>query len=206
MTPVAHRCDGDARRRRHRWRHRRRSRQPPPARPGFASRWSSEGSRRCVRRELRRSPASLRSVLAVLYRRRSPATVVLGGGPGLGSRRAIRSLYPRRTRPPCNRDRALATLSNSRARSTGSPWRGWSPPWRPSLSGGHGFPGHPGGSTYAYATLAERRGVGAVGTRREPDRSEDDVVGGSRRPATRLRCRPGGRGPWSPAVIDPSGA
>ena len=71
-----------------------------------------------------------------------------------------------------------------------------------------GFPVHPGASTYAYATLAERRGaVVRSGRSASLDCSGDDVVGVII-DGRRLTCDAVlvAAGPWSPAVIDPSGA
>ena len=73
---------------------------------------------------------------------------------------------------------------------------------------GMGFPVHPGASTYAYATLAERRGATVrSGRTANLDRSGDEVVGVIV-DGRRLACDAVlvAAGPWSPAVIDPSGA
>ncbi|HVQ23406.1 MAG TPA: FAD-binding oxidoreductase, partial [Candidatus Saccharimonadia bacterium] len=70
-----------------------------------------------------------------------------------------------------------------------------------------GFPVHPGASTYAYATLAERRGaLVRSGRSASLDRSGDDVVGVIV-DGRRLACDAVlvAAGPWSPAIIDASG-
>jgi glycine/D-amino acid oxidase-like deaminating enzyme len=73
---------------------------------------------------------------------------------------------------------------------------------------GIGYPVAPAASTYAYATIAERRGVGIrMGRTASLDRRGDAVVGvvvdGERTPADAVLVA---AGPWSPALIDPSGA
>jgi glycine/D-amino acid oxidase-like deaminating enzyme len=72
---------------------------------------------------------------------------------------------------------------------------------------GIGFPVAPGASTYAYATIAERRGVRVrVGRTATLDRRGDVVVGvvvdGRSTPADAVLVA---AGPGSPAVIDPTG-
>ena len=72
---------------------------------------------------------------------------------------------------------------------------------------GIGFPVQPGASTYAYATLAERRGARVrLGRAAELDRRGDRVVGVlvDGRP---LACDSVlvAAGPWSPGLIDPNG-
>ncbi len=72
---------------------------------------------------------------------------------------------------------------------------------------GIGFPVQPGASTYAYATLAERRGVEIrLGRSAGLDRRADSVVGvvvdGRRIPADAVLVA---AGPWTPEVIDPGG-
>jgi glycine/D-amino acid oxidase-like deaminating enzyme len=70
-----------------------------------------------------------------------------------------------------------------------------------------GYPVFPGASTYAYATLAERRGARLVlGRTAALDRRGDDIVG------VVVDGRPVGAGavlvaagPWTPEVIDPTG-
>lgn len=72
---------------------------------------------------------------------------------------------------------------------------------------GIGFPVHPGGSTYAYATLAERRGVRVrLGRAATLVRRGDEVVG-VQVDAEILRCDAVlvAAGPWTPEVIDPTG-
>jgi D-amino-acid dehydrogenase len=81
----------------------------------------------------------------------------------------------------------------------------------PALSAcrvGIGYPVHPGGSTYAYATLAERLGARIrLGRAAELDLDGDNVVGvvvdGRRIAADAVLVA---AGPWSPAIIDPTGA
>ena len=74
---------------------------------------------------------------------------------------------------------------------------------------GIGYPVAPAASTYAYATIAERRGVRVrAGPDAPPlDRRGDAVVGvvvdGVSTPADAVLVA---AGPWSPAVIDPTGA
>ncbi len=70
-----------------------------------------------------------------------------------------------------------------------------------------GFPVFPGASTYAYATLAEQRGVRVrVGRVATPDRRGDAVVGvvvdGVAHAADAVLVA---AGPWTPELIDPSG-
>ena len=72
---------------------------------------------------------------------------------------------------------------------------------------GIGFPVHPGASTYAYATLAERRGVRVrLGRSAMLDRRGDDVVGvvvdGQQLACDAVLVA---AGPWSPELIDPTG-
>jgi len=72
---------------------------------------------------------------------------------------------------------------------------------------GIGYPVAPAASTYAYATIAERRGVGIrMGRTASVDRRGDSVVGvvidGERTPADAVLVA---AGPWSPALIDPTG-
>jgi len=72
---------------------------------------------------------------------------------------------------------------------------------------GIGYPVHPGASTYAYATLAERRGVQVrLGRSAELDRRGDDVAGvlvdGQRLASDAVVVA---AGPWSSELIDPSG-
>lgn len=72
---------------------------------------------------------------------------------------------------------------------------------------GIGYPVQPGASTYAYATLAERRGVRLrMGRSATLDQRGDAVVGvvvdGRRLAADAVLVA---AGPWSPAVIDPTG-
>jgi D-amino-acid dehydrogenase len=73
---------------------------------------------------------------------------------------------------------------------------------------GIGFPVWPGASTYAYATLAEGRGVkirmGRAATiGRAGDMATGVVVDGRRIDADQVLVA---AGPWTPEVIDPSGA
>jgi glycine/D-amino acid oxidase-like deaminating enzyme len=73
---------------------------------------------------------------------------------------------------------------------------------------GIGYPVAPAASTYAYATIAERRGVSIrMGRTALLDRRGGAVVGvmvdGERTPADAVLVA---AGPWSPALIDPSGA
>jgi len=73
---------------------------------------------------------------------------------------------------------------------------------------GIGYPVHPGASTYAYATLAERRGVRVrLGRSAVLDWRGDEVIGVVVE-GQRLACDAVlvAAGPWSPAVIDPTGA
>ena len=70
-----------------------------------------------------------------------------------------------------------------------------------------GYPVWPGASTYAYASLAEQRGVrirlGRTATlQREGDAVTGVIVNGQRLGAAQVLVA---AGPWSPAVIDPSG-
>ena len=72
---------------------------------------------------------------------------------------------------------------------------------------GIGYPVHPGASTYAYATLAERRGVRVrLGRSAVLDWRGDEVVGvvvdGQRLACDAVLVA---AGPWSPEVIDPTG-
>jgi glycine/D-amino acid oxidase-like deaminating enzyme len=72
---------------------------------------------------------------------------------------------------------------------------------------GIGYPVAPASSTYAYATIAERRGVGIrMGRTASVDRRGGAVVGvvidGEPTPADAVLVA---AGPWSPALIDPSG-
>lgn len=72
---------------------------------------------------------------------------------------------------------------------------------------GIGFPVHPGASTYAYATLAERRGARVrLGRSARLDRRGDDVVGviidGERLACDTVLVA---AGPWSAELIDPTG-
>ncbi len=72
---------------------------------------------------------------------------------------------------------------------------------------GIGFPVHPGASTYAYATLAERRGVRVrLGRSAELDGQGDAVSGvlvdGQRLPADAVLVA---AGPWSAELVDPTG-
>ncbi len=72
---------------------------------------------------------------------------------------------------------------------------------------GIGYPVVPGASTYGYATIAERRGVRIrAGRAATLARRDDAVVGvvvdGRTIPADAVLVA---AGPWSPAVIDPSG-
>jgi glycine/D-amino acid oxidase-like deaminating enzyme len=72
---------------------------------------------------------------------------------------------------------------------------------------GIGYPVHPGASTYAYATLAERRGAQMrLGRTAVLDQRGDATVGVVV-DGRRLACDAVlvAAGPWSPAVIDPSG-
>ena len=72
---------------------------------------------------------------------------------------------------------------------------------------GIGYPVHPGASTYAYATLAERRGVRLrLGRSAALDWRGDEVVGVVL-DGQRLACDAVlvAAGPWSPEVIDPTG-
>lgn len=71
-----------------------------------------------------------------------------------------------------------------------------------------GYPVAPAASTYAYATIAERRGVRVRSGRAAAlDRRGDQVVGvvvdGERMPADAVLVA---AGPWSPAIIDPTGS
>ena len=72
---------------------------------------------------------------------------------------------------------------------------------------GIGFPVHPGASTYAYATLAERRGAHIrLGRAATLDVSGDEVVGvvvDGRRVACDMVLV--AAGPWSSGLIDPTG-
>ena len=73
---------------------------------------------------------------------------------------------------------------------------------------GIGYPVHPGASTYAYATLAERRGARVrLGRSAVLDWRGDEVVGvvvdGQRLACDAVLVA---AGPWSPEVIDPTGA
>ena len=73
---------------------------------------------------------------------------------------------------------------------------------------GMGFPVHPGTSTYAYATLAERRGARVrLGRSAALDWRGEDVVGvivdGQRLACDAVLVA---AGPWSPELIDPTGA
>ena len=70
-----------------------------------------------------------------------------------------------------------------------------------------GYPVHPGGSTYAYATLAERHGARIrLGRSATLDLRGDDVAGvvvdGRRIACDAVLVA---AGPWSPEVIDPTG-
>jgi glycine/D-amino acid oxidase-like deaminating enzyme len=72
---------------------------------------------------------------------------------------------------------------------------------------GMGYPIPPGGSTYAFATLAERRGaVVRLGRSAALDLVGDEVVGavvdGRRIPCDAVLVA---AGPWTPAIIDPTG-
>lgn len=72
---------------------------------------------------------------------------------------------------------------------------------------GIGYPVHAGASTYAYATLAERRGARVrLGRSAVLDRRGDDVVGvvvdGQHLTCDAVLVA---AGPWSPEVIDPTG-
>jgi len=72
---------------------------------------------------------------------------------------------------------------------------------------GIGFPVHPGGSTYAYATLAERRGAHIrLGRSAALDLRGNDVVGvvvdGQPLACDAVLVA---AGPWSPELIDPAG-
>ena len=72
---------------------------------------------------------------------------------------------------------------------------------------GMGFPVHPGASTYAYATLAERRGATVrLGRHAQLDRRGDGVAGVlvSGQPLT-CDAVLVAAGPWSPELIDPTG-
>jgi D-amino-acid dehydrogenase len=72
---------------------------------------------------------------------------------------------------------------------------------------GIGYPVAPAASTYAYATIAERRGVGVrMGRTASLERRRGAVVGvvidGEPTPADAVLVA---AGPWSPGLIDPSG-
>jgi D-amino-acid dehydrogenase len=72
---------------------------------------------------------------------------------------------------------------------------------------GIGFPVHPGGSTYAYATLAERRGAHIrLGRSAALDLRGDEVIGvvvdGQPLACDAVLVA---AGPWSPELIDPAG-
>ncbi|MEA2632220.1 MAG: hypothetical protein QOE66_2439 [Chloroflexota bacterium] len=109
-------------------------------------------------------------------------------------------------------DRSLAAAfpELERAVVTGSELERLEPAVAPGLWAcrvGIGYPVHPAASTYAYATLAERRGVKVrLGRSAVLDQRRDATVGVvvDGRP---LACDAVlvAAGPWSPAVIDPSG-
>ncbi len=72
---------------------------------------------------------------------------------------------------------------------------------------GMGYPVHPGGSTYAYATLAERRGARIRLGRAATLDVRDDTVVGVVVDGRRIACDAVvvAAGPWTPALIDPTG-
>jgi glycine/D-amino acid oxidase-like deaminating enzyme len=72
---------------------------------------------------------------------------------------------------------------------------------------GMGFPVHPGGSTYAYATVAERSGAQLRLGRSAAVDVRGDAVIGVEVDGQRMACDAVlvAAGPWTPAVIDPSG-
>jgi glycine/D-amino acid oxidase-like deaminating enzyme len=109
-------------------------------------------------------------------------------------------------------DRSLAETFPDLDRDvmTGQALEGLEPAVAPGLWAcrvGIGFPVHPGASTYAYANLAERRGVRVrLGRAASLDLRRDVVVGvvvdGQ---ALRADAILAAAGPWSPEVIDPTG-
>jgi len=109
-------------------------------------------------------------------------------------------------------DRSLAEAfpTLDRVVAEGPDLRAIEPAVAPGMWGcrvGIGYPVAPASSTYAYATIAERRGVGVrMGRTASLDRRGDSVVGvvidGERTPADAVLVA---AGPWSPALIDPTG-
>jgi glycine/D-amino acid oxidase-like deaminating enzyme len=108
-------------------------------------------------------------------------------------------------------DRSLAAAfpALDRVVAEGPDLRAIEPAVAPGLWGcrvGIGYPVAPAASTYAYATIAERRGVGVrMGRTASLDRRGGAVVGvvidGEPTPADAVLVA---AGPWSPGLIDPS--
>ena len=109
-------------------------------------------------------------------------------------------------------DDSLATAfpDLDRALLVGSALQALEPSLAPDLSAcrvGIGFPVQPGASTYAYATLAERRGARVrLGRSAALDVRGDEVVGvvvdGQTLPCDAVLVA---AGPWTPEVVDPNG-
>ena len=109
-------------------------------------------------------------------------------------------------------DRSLAEAfpTLDRVVAEGPDLRAIEPAVAPGMWGcrvGIGYPVAPASSTYAYATIAERRGVGVrMGRTASLDRRGGAVVGvvvdGEPTPADAVLVA---AGPWSPGLIDPTG-